>query len=80
MLWLLATLRTSPHLAQNLAPLVRSPPHRLQILSVMFLSLSLMNFCVLSVASLDLSYALPADLWRRHARSPKGHSYFSAKP
>jgi hypothetical protein len=28
---------------------------------------------VLSVTSLDLSHALSADLFRRHARSPKGH-------
>jgi len=26
---------------------------------------------------LDLSHALPADLFRRHARSPKGHSEFA---
>jgi putative DNA-invertase from lambdoid prophage Rac len=28
---------------------------------------------ILSVTSLDLSHALHADLFRRHARSPKGH-------
>jgi hypothetical protein len=28
-----------------------------------------------SVASLDLSHALHADLFRRHARSPKGHVF-----
>src|SRR6266508_1598568 len=32
----------------------------------------LLNFRVLSVTSLDLSHALPADLFRHHARSPKG--------
>src|SRR6266540_2688432 len=36
-------------------------------------SLALLFLCVLSVTGLDLSHALPADLFRRHARSPKGH-------
>src|SRR5262245_31003764 len=31
------------------------------------------KYCVLSVTSLDLSHALPADLFRHHARSPKGY-------
>jgi len=30
--------------------------------------------CVLSVTSLDLSHAHPANLFRRHSRSPKGYS------
>jgi len=30
-------------------------------------------FRVLSVTGLDLSHALPADLFRHHARSPKGY-------
>src|SRR5262249_40184564 len=29
---------------------------------------------VLALTSLDLSHTLPADLFRRHARSPKGHT------
>src|SRR5262245_60093019 len=33
------------------------------------------KMCVLSVTDLDLSYALPADLFRCHARSPKRHSH-----
>ncbi len=32
------------------------------------------NLRVLSVTGLDLSHALPADLFRCHARSPKGHT------
>jgi hypothetical protein len=32
---------------------------------------------VLSVTSLDLSHALPADLFRRHASSTKEHSEFA---
>jgi hypothetical protein len=33
---------------------------------------------VLSVPSLDSSQALPADIFRRHARSPKGHLWLVA--
>jgi len=35
---LLTTIAALPQLAQNRAPSIRSPPHRLQILSVMFFS------------------------------------------
>jgi hypothetical protein len=39
----LTAIATSPHLVQNRASSVRSPPHRLQILFVMFLSFLLVS-------------------------------------
>jgi hypothetical protein len=38
------------------------------------------NDCVLAVASLDLGHALPTDLFRRYARSPKGHIHLVVRP
>src|SRR5215813_7201984 len=35
---------------------------------------------VLALTSLDLSHTLPADLFRRHARSPKGHHASKKNP
>src|SRR5262249_142903 len=43
------------------------------VLSCAFGTVALVR--VLALTSLDLSHTLPADLFRRHARSPKGHNY-----
>src|SRR5262249_20326834 len=58
----LGLLTTSPHLEQNLAPSVRSRPHRLQILFAMFLS-----FLIVS-AQPSTTFAL------RLSRSAQGHT------